>query len=87
MVIAGLSFCWSTKFVTVGASKMILARTIMATTTIDAATLRAPPLFFFGGGMGTETKLFRTPHCGQADNSESYLQPQTMQSIYESVVC
>ena len=86
MVIAGLSFCWITKFVTVGASKMILARTIMATT-IDAAALRTPPLFFFGGGMGTETKLFRTPHWGQADNSESYLQPQTMQSIYESVVC
>jgi hypothetical protein len=86
MVIAGLSFCWITKFVTVGASKMILARTIMATI-IDAAALRAPTLFFFGVGMGTETKLFRTPHWGQADNSESYLQPQTMQSIYESVVC
>ena len=86
MVIAGLSFCWITKFVTVGASKMILTRTTMATT-IDAATLQAPVLFFFGGGMGTETKLFRTPHRGQADNSESYLQPQTMQSIYESVVC
>ena len=86
MVIAGLSFCWITKFVTVGASKMILARTIMPTP-IDATALRAPPLFFFGGGMGTETKLFRTPHWGQADNSESYLQPQTMQSIYESVVC
>ena len=86
MVIVGLSFCWITKFVTVGASMIILAITIMATA-IDAAALRAPPLFFFGGGMGTETKLFRTPHWGQADNRGSYLQPQTMQSIYESVVC
>ncbi len=58
---AGLSFCWITKLVTVGASKMIPARTTMATT-MDAATLWAPVLFFFGGGMGTETKLFRTPH-------------------------
>ncbi len=86
MVIAGLSFCWITKLVTVGVSKMIPARTTIATT-MDAATLTVPVLFFFDGAMGTETKLFRTPHWGQADNNELYLQPQTMQSIYESVVC
>ena len=86
MVIAGLSFCWITKLIIVGASKMIPARTIMATP-MDAATLRAPVLFFFGGGTGTETKLFWTPHWGQTDNAELYLQPQTMQSICEFVVC
>lgn len=86
MVIVGLSFCWITKLVTVGASRMMPARTTIATT-MDAATLRVPVLFFFDGAMGTETKLFRTPHFGQDDNNELYLQPQTMQSIYESVVC
>ena len=86
MVIVGLSFCWITKLVTVGASRMIPVRTTIATT-MDAATLRVPVLFFFDGAMGTETKLFWTPHFGQADNNELYLQPQTMQSIYESVVC
>jgi hypothetical protein len=86
MVIVGLSFCWITKLVTVGASRMIPARTTIATS-MDAATLRVLVLFFFDGAMGTETKLFRTPHFGQADNNELYLQPQTMQSIYESVVC
>jgi len=87
MVIAGLSFCWITKLVTVGVSKIIPARTIIATTIDAAATLRVPALFFFDGALGTETKLFRTPHRGQADNNELYLQPQTMQSIYGSVVC
>ena len=86
MVIVGLSFCWITKLVTMGASRMIPARTTIATT-MDAATLRVLVLFFFDGVMGTETKLFRTPHFGQADNNELYLQPQTMHSIYESVVC
>ena len=86
MVIAGLSFCWITKLVTVGVSRMIPARTTIPTT-MDAATLRVPLLFFFDGAMGTGTKLFRTLHFGQADNNELYLQPQTMQSIYESVVC
>ena len=86
MVIAGLSLCWITKLVTVGASRMIPAKTTIATT-MDAATLRVLVLFFFDGATGTETKLFRTPHFGQADNNELYLQPQTMQSIYESVVC
>ena len=86
MVIVGLSFCWITKLVTVGASRMMPARTTIATT-MDAATLRVLVLFLFDGAMGTETKLFRTPHFGQADNNELYLQPQTMQSIYESVVC
>ena len=86
MVIVGLSFCWITKLVTVGASRMIPARTTIPTT-MDAATLRVPVPFFFDGAMGTETKLFRTPHFGQADNNELYLQPQTMQSIYDSVVC
>ena len=86
MVIVGLSFCWITKLVTVGASRMIPAKTTIATT-MDAATLRVLVLFFFDGATGTETKLFRTPHLGQADNNELYLQPQTMQSIYESVVC
>jgi hypothetical protein len=57
------------------------------TTTMPIATLRAAALFFFGGGTGTEIKLFRTPHSGQADNNEPYLCPHTMQSIYESVVC
>ena len=37
------------------------------------ATLRAAALFFFGGGIGTETRLFRTPHRGQADDNEPYL--------------
>ena len=86
MVIVGLSFCWITKLVTVGASRMIPARTTIATS-MDAATLRVLVLFFFDGAMGTETKLFRTPHFGQDDNNKLYLQPQTMQSIYESVVC
>lgn len=86
MVIVGLSFCWITKLVTMGASRMMPARTTIATT-MDAATLRVPVLFLFDCAMGTETKLFRTPHFGQADNNELYLQPQTMQSIYESVVC
>ena len=86
MVIVGLSFCWITKLVTVGASRMIPAKTTIATT-MDAATLRVLVLFFFDGATGTETKLFRAPHFGQADNNELYLQPQTMQSIYESVVC
>ncbi len=86
MVIVGLSFCWITKLVTVGASRMIPAKKTIATI-MDAATLRVLVLFFFDGAMGTETKLFRTPHFGQADNNELYLQPQTMQSIYESVVC
>lgn len=54
---------------------------------MPVATLRAAALFFFGGGIGTETKLFRTPHRGQADDNEPYLEPHTMQSIYESVVC
>jgi hypothetical protein len=55
-----------------GASKMMPARTIMAIT-IPVATLRAAALFFFGGGIGTETRLFRTPHRGQADDNEPYL--------------
>jgi hypothetical protein len=86
MVIVGLSFCWITKLVTVGASRMMPATTTIATS-MDAATLRVLVLFFFDGAIGTETKLFRTPHFGQADNNELYLQPQTMQSIYELVVC
>lgn len=65
---------------------MMPARTIVATT-MPVASLRAAALFFFGGGVGTETKLFRTPHRGQADDNEPYLEPHTMQSIYESVVC
>lgn len=87
MVIVGLSFCWITKLITSGVSKMIAARTIVVASMDIAILWVLLGLFFFDGGMGTETKLFRTPHRGQADNNESYLQPQTMQSIYDSVVC
>src|SRR5918999_1238996 len=88
IVIAGLSFCWSTKLARAGASKIVPARTIM-TIAMPNATLRvaAAAPFFFGGDTGTEIKLFRTPHTGQADSNEPYLCPHTMQSIYESVVC
>jgi hypothetical protein len=48
------------------------ARIIVATP-MPVATLRAAALFFFGGDIGTETKLFKTPHRGQADNNEPYL--------------
>jgi hypothetical protein len=50
---------------------MITEMTTIATTML-VATLPAA-LFLFGGSVGTETKLFRTPHRGQADNNESYL--------------
>jgi hypothetical protein len=56
----------------------------MPITTLRAAA--AAP-FFFGSGTGTEIKLFMTPHSGQADSNEPYLCPQTIQCIYESVVC
>jgi hypothetical protein len=62
------------------------ARTIM-TIAMPIATLRVAAPFFFSGGTGTEIKLFRTPHSGQADSNELYLCPHTMQSICESVVC
>jgi hypothetical protein len=39
---------------------------------MPVTTLRAA-LLFFGGGRGTETKLFRAPHRGQADKKDSYL--------------
>jgi hypothetical protein len=66
-----LSFCWIIKLERAGASKMITEMTTIATTML-VATLPAA-LFLFGGSVGTETKLFRTPHRGQADNNESYL--------------
>ncbi len=50
---------------------MMIETTTIATTMLVATLLAA--LFFFGVGIGTETKLFRTPHRGQADNSEPYL--------------
>ena len=43
---------------------MITEMTTIATTML-VATLPAA-LFLFGGSVGTETKLFRTPHRGQA---------------------
>lgn len=63
----------------------MMTETTTIATTMLAATLPAAS-FFFVVGIGSETKLFRTPHRGQADNDEPYLQPQIMQSMCESLV-
>ena len=44
------------------------AATIMLVTTLLVAVL-----FFRGDRGGTDTKLFATPHRGQADKNELYL--------------
>jgi hypothetical protein len=42
-------------------------------TTMPVTTLLVAVLFFRDVRAGTETKLFVTPHRGQADKNDSYL--------------
>ena len=72
MVIAGLSLCGITKLAREGASRRMIAIATTATT-MPVNTLLVAVLFFRDVTDGTETKLFATPHRGQADKNDLYL--------------
>jgi hypothetical protein len=77
----GLTPGWVIFSITVGEKVNNNAATIIVTPT-PTATL--PAALFFA--VGAATKLFWTPHIGQADRNDPYRLPHAEQSIEESSV-